>query len=111
MRPPAPTPPNRPARGGSGRRLWFDLHSWLGLKLCLFMGFVCLTGTLAVFSQEIDWLLHSPIRVADGGEQAGWGAVIQAAQTAHPDWELEGISAGHTRLFAARAQMRLPDGK
>lgn len=75
------------------------------------MAFVCLTGTLAVFSQEIDWLLHAPMRVTDGGQQAGWGAVIHAAQTAHPDWELEGITAGHTRLFAARAQMRLPDGK
>jgi len=111
MRQPTPAQPNHPARSGSGRRLWFDLHSWLGLKLCLFMGFVCLTGTLAVFSQEIDWLLHSPMRVTDGGEHAGWGPVIHAAQTAHPDWELEGISAGHTRLFAARAQMRLPDGK
>lgn len=111
MRQSSPAPPTRPARAGSGRRLWFDLHSWLGLKLCLFMGFVCLTGTLAVFSQEIDWLLHAPMRVADGGEQAGWGEVLHAAQTAHPDWELEGISAGHTRLFAARAQMRLPDGK
>ena len=107
---PAPAQPIRPTRGGSNRRLWFDLHSWLGLKLCLFMGFVCLTGTLAVFSQEIDWLLHPPMRVADTGEQAGWGPVIHAAQAAHPDWELEGITAGHTRLFAARAQMRLPDG-
>lgn len=112
MRTPSPAQPARPPRSsGGGRRLWFDLHSWVGLKLCLFMGFVCLTGTLAVFSQEIDWLLHAPMRVADGGEQAGWGEVIHAAQAAHPDWQLEGITAGHTRLFAARAQMLRPDGK
>lgn len=108
---PAPAAAARPPVKTGGRRLWFDLHSWLGLKLCLFMGFVCLTGTLAVFSQEIDWLLHKPMRVADGGERAGWGSIIHAAQSAHPDWALEGITAGHTRLFAARAQMQRPDGK
>ncbi len=111
LRQPSPAHADRPPRNGGGRRLWFDLHSWIGLKLCLFMGFVCLTGTLAVFSQEIDWLLHAPMRVADGGERASWGNIIHAAQSAHPDWEMEGISAGHTRLFAARAQMRLPDGR
>ncbi|MCW6026779.1 PepSY domain-containing protein [Stenotrophomonas sp. SRS1] len=110
-RQPSPAPlPALPATGG-GRRRWFELHSWIGLKLCLFMGFVCLTGTLAVFSQEIDWLLHKPMRVADGGDTASWGRIISAAQRARPAWELEGISAGHTRLFAARAQMRLPDGR
>lgn len=111
MRQPPPAHTDRPPRTGGGRRVWFDLHSWLGLKLCLFMGFVCLTGTLAVFSQEIDWLLHPPMRVADGGEQAGWGDLIHAAQSAHPDWELEGVTTGHTRLFAARAQMLRPDGR
>ncbi len=111
MRQPSPAHVERPPRSSGGRRLWFDLHSWIGLKLCLFMGFVCLTGTLAVFSQEIDWLLHPPMRVADGGERASWGSVIHAAQVAHPDWEIEGFTAGHTRLFAARAQMRLPDGR
>lgn len=105
----APVPSARPP--ASGRRRWFDLHSWIGLKLCLFMGFICLTGTLAVFSQEMDWLLNPQMRVADGGERAGWGDIIHAAQRARPDWEIEGIVAGHTRLFADRVQARLPDGR
>lgn len=109
-RSPTPPPTTPPRSGGGARRRWFDLHSWVGLKLCLFMGFICLTGTLAVFSQEIDWLLHPPMRVADGGTPASWGQVIGSAQQARPDWVLEGITAGHTRLFAARAQMLLPDG-
>ena len=114
MRPPSPAPTAAnaaPAAKPNGRRLWFDLHSWIGLKLCLFLGLICLTGTLAVFSQEIDWLLHKPMRVADGGQTASWGRIVHAAQRAHPDWVLEGVTAGHTRLFAARAQMQRPDGR
>ncbi|MDH5831546.1 PepSY-associated TM helix domain-containing protein [Luteimonas sp. M1R5S18] len=99
-----------PVARSPGRRLWFDLHSWVGLKLCLFMGFVCLTGTLAVFAHEIDWLLHEEVRVTPGPERASWGTMVAAAQSAHPDWTLEGLSAPHASRFAAMAQMRLPDG-
>lgn len=103
---PAPSPPK-----GGGRRRWFDLHSWIGLKLCLFTGFVCLTGTLAVFAAEIDWLLHAEMRVAPGETRASWGQLVGAVQKAHPDWTLEGVAAPHASRFAAQAQMRKPDGR
>lgn len=54
--------PQRIAPPKAGRRLWFEIHSWIGVKLCLLMGFVCLTGTLAVYSQEIDWMLSPTMR-------------------------------------------------
>ena len=110
MHAPAQASATTPVARSPGRRLWFDLHSWVGLKLCLFMGFVCLTGTLAVFAQEIDWLLHEEIRVTPSAERASWGTMIAAAQSAHPDWTLEGLRAPHASRFAAMAQMRLPDG-
>ncbi|MBD9369772.1 PepSY-associated TM helix domain-containing protein [Xanthomonas sp. XNM01] len=100
----------KPGKGG-GRRLWFDLHSWVGLKLCLFMGFICLTGTLAVFAAEIDWLLHPQMRVTPTDQHASWGTLVAAAQRAHPDWVLEGLRAPHASHFAAKAQMRRPDGR
>lgn len=100
-----------PARKSAGRRLWFDLHSWVGLKLCLFMGFICLTGTLAVFAQEIDWLLHAEMRVEPTETQISWGRLIGAAQQARPEWTLEGVAAPHASRFAAVAQMRTPEGR
>ena len=106
-----PAPAANAKSKGSGRRLWFDLHSWVGLKLCLFMGFICLTGTLAVFAQEIDWLMHAEMRVSPGPKRASWGQLVGAAQEAHPDWTLEGVAAPHASLFAATALMRMPDGR
>ncbi|WP_454830954.1 PepSY-associated TM helix domain-containing protein [Pseudoxanthomonas wuyuanensis] len=106
---PSPSSVSPPQKSG-GRRRWFDLHSWIGLKLCLLMGFICLTGTLAVFAAEIDWLLHAQMRVTPGETRASWGQMVAAAQRAYPDWTLEGLAAPHASRFAAVAQMRTPEG-
>ena len=99
------------ARKPRGRRLWFDLHSWVGLKLCVLMAFVCLTGTLAVLAHEIDWLLHPPMRVAPAPTQASWGTVVAAARTAHPDWKIDFIEAPEGPRFAARVRVTTPEGR
>lgn len=111
MRQLSPAADAKPVRKSAGRRLWFDLHSWVGLKLCLFMGFICLTGTLAVFAQEIDWLMHAEMRVTPTDTQASWGQLVGAAQQAHPDWTLDSVTAPHASRFAAAAQMRTPEGR
>lgn len=100
-----------PPTKARGRRRWFDLHSWIGLKLCLFMSFVFLTGTLAVFAQEIDWLVHAEMRVEPGEQRASWGQLVGAVQHAHPTWVLQGLSAPHASRFAAQAQMRTEEGR
>lgn len=102
--------PGAPSTAGARRRLWFDLHSWIGLKLSLFMTFVCLTGTLATVSQEIDWLVFPEARVTPTAQRASWGEMTAAVQRAYPQWRLESLSAAHASRFAARAVMRLPDG-
>lgn len=106
-----PSPVHTDQRKPRGRRLWFDLHSWVGLKLCLFLTFVCFTGTLAVLAHEIDWLLHPEIRVAPGPERASWGAMLAAAHSAYPDWELSAIEAPEGSRFAARVRARTPEGR
>ncbi len=75
------------------------------------MGFICLTGTLAVFAQELDWLLHAEMRVVPSEQRASWGTMVDAVQRAHPTWELQGLTAPHASRFAARAQMRTDEGK
>ncbi|MDF5993673.1 PepSY domain-containing protein [Pseudomonas aeruginosa] len=42
----------------SRSRLWFLVHSWLALPIWFFVLIVCVTGTLAVVSQEIVWLAN-----------------------------------------------------
>jgi uncharacterized iron-regulated membrane protein len=95
----------------STRRLCFDLHSWIGLKLCVFMAFVCLTGTLAVLAHEIDWALHPQMRVEPAPAQASWGQQLDAARAAYPDWEVSRISAPVDTLFASQFTAKTPQGR
>lgn len=76
------TAPGKPARS-----IWWRLHHWAGLQVSLFLAFVCLTGTLAVFSYDLDWLARpamwtAPVAVED---QASWGEVLNTARETAPD--------------------------
>lgn len=93
------------------RRLWFDLHSWVGLKLCLFMSFVCLTGTLAVLAHEIDWLVTPEMRVTPTAQQASWGTQLEAARRAYPGWELNRLKAGESIRFATVLPAKTTEGR
>ena len=108
--PPSPAPAAATPEKG-GRRVWFDLHSWVGLKLCVLMAFVCFTGTLAVFSHEIDWALHEEMRVSPASERASWGAMVGAVQQAYPAWTINGLSAPKGPRSAAMASMETDEGR
>ena len=74
-------------------RISHATHSWLGLKLSLFMSFVLLTGTFAVISLEIDWLLTPQMRSTEfvEPESVAWGASYDAMRKEYKDYELTGI--------------------
>lgn len=73
--------------------LAFWLHSIFGLKLSLFLGFVCLTGTIATVSHEIEWLYKPELRATAVNGEPRWGRMWDAAQTAYPQAELGGIGS------------------
>lgn len=62
------------------------IHNWLGLKLFLLLAIVFLSGTLAVYRYEIDWLLYPQMRVEPGPSLAGLDAIAAALEQAYPDW-------------------------
>ncbi len=99
--------PGAPSTAGARRRLWFDLHSWIGLKLSLFMTFVCLTGTLATVSQEIDWLVFPEARVTPTAQRASWGEMTAAVQRALSA-VAAGIAVGRACLAFCRARGDAP---
>lgn len=73
----------------SRRRLWFTLHSWVGMKLSLLFFFVSLTGTIAVYAYEVDWLFTPALRVEAPFPQAERlppGTQLAAALQRYPDW-------------------------
>ncbi|RMH93873.1 peptidase [Lysobacter pythonis] len=91
--------------------MWFDLHSWIGLKLFLFMAFICLTGTLATLAHEIDWLIQPAIRVQPDGAIRSWGDQLDAVRHRHPEWKIVRLSAPEGRYFAAKAEAKPPGGR
>ena len=82
--------------GGVRRKpvpLSFWLHSVFGLKLSLFLGFVCFTGTIATVSHEIEWLYKPELRATAMSGQPDWGRMWEAARRAHPQAALSGIGS------------------
>ena len=71
----------------SRSKLWFLVHSWLALPIWFFVLIVCVTGTLAVVSQEIVWLANPDIRASkpsDDAELLSYEQVIKAMNRAEP---------------------------
>ncbi|GGC95389.1 PepSY-associated TM helix domain-containing protein [Aquisalinus flavus] len=99
--------------GKKKSRLWFDIHSWVGLKLSLFVSFILITGTLAVISNELDWLANGSMRVMPQAqsERVSWGTLYEAARADYPDMRLSYFTGPLDPWFAAGAYGQMPDGE
>ncbi|QCO06226.1 PepSY-associated TM helix domain-containing protein [Azospirillum argentinense] len=95
--------------GKSRTRLWFLWHSWLAMPLWAFLFFVCLTGTIAVVSTEIMWLVNPAMRASGAGEPLPASALIAAAEAAAPGGRVSSLSWGGSHM-AVSARMAMPDG-
>jgi uncharacterized iron-regulated membrane protein len=78
---------------GRVRRLWFVIHSWLGLTCGLLLFVVCWSGTIAVFSHEIDWLIDSRIQANSAPANLPWQQIENAVHARYPGWRITEISA------------------
>ncbi|MEM6483832.1 MAG: PepSY-associated TM helix domain-containing protein [Pseudomonadota bacterium] len=87
----------------------FNLHSWFGFHLALIMSVVLFTGTFAVVSDEIDWLLRAEMRVTPGDETVSWEEMERAVRAAAPDDLLTWLAEGEADYFAYRATMLTPN--
>lgn len=72
------------------RSIWWRLHQWAGLQMSLFLVLVFVTGTLAVFSYELDWMARPAMWAAptSAEDRVSWGAVGEAASAHAPDAEI-----------------------
>ena len=103
-----------PAKAATKKaRLWWLVHQWAGLKLSILMSFVLLTGTLAVFSAEMDWLMRPALRVAPSSVSGpvDWPAIARNAAAFRPDHEIQSIDAPAAAAFAASVMVKKPDGR
>lgn len=109
----APASPGRAAAGPKRpkpRPVAFWLHNLFGLKLSLFLAFVCLTGTIATVAHEIEWLYKPAVRASSftpGTED--WAGMWAAAERAYPEATLTGIGSydrSHAAYFAKTISAR-----
>jgi uncharacterized iron-regulated membrane protein len=95
----------------TAHRVAYLIHSFVGLKLSLIFSIVLITGTIAVFAEEIDWLLYSEMRVSLEEEKLNEGEVFDRVKAAFPESGFSGIVTAYDRKYtAASARMVLADG-
>lgn len=92
---------------GLRRRTFFVWHSWIGLTAGLLLFVICWSGTVAVFSHELDWLADKRLR-APPAEQVAWQAIEERVDAAKPGWHILAINAPLHPGFAAEVWIADP---
>ncbi|MBV4488268.1 PepSY domain-containing protein [Pseudomonas sp. SWRI153] len=98
----------------SRSKLWFLVHSWLALPIWFFVLIVCVTGTLAVVSQEIVWLANPQMRASQPSDDAprlSYDQILAAIKKAEPQTLVESISRPDESHFALDVEVSYPDGR
>lgn len=98
----------------SRSKLWFLVHSWLALPIWFFVLIVCVTGTLAVVSQEIVWLVNPDMRASkptDDARRLSYDQVVAAIRHAQPQTQVLSIARPDESHFALEAKVTYPDGR
>ena len=98
----------------SRSKLWFLVHSWLALPIWFFVLIVCVTGTLAVVSQEIVWLANPDIRASKPSDEAqplSFDQVIAAIKRDEPKAIVQSIIRPDESHFALSVGLSYPDGR
>lgn len=103
--------PGVPGRRTPRRPLAFLIHSLLGLKLSLFTLFVCLTGTVAVVSDDLEWLYRAEVRAGVTDRPVSWERRYAAARDAYPRYTIDFATAGEAPYLATQFLATDPAGE
>ena len=89
----------------------YHLHAWVGFQLALVMFVILATGTIATLSNEIDWLVHEPMRASKPSEgyhslQArDWRAMYEAITAQYPESKVLTLGSMGEDYFNYRARV------
>lgn len=89
-------------------RTWFRVHSFTGVITGLLLFVICWSGSFAVISYELDWLVTPQARVEPVREPVSWGALENLVETAYPQAAVGSLSAPLYRRSAAEVVVDLP---
>lgn len=98
----------------SRSKIWFLVHSWLALPIWFFVLIVCFTGTLAVVSKEIMWLVNPEMRANPPSADAprlSFEAVKATIERNDPQIKVGRISEPDGDYFALSVSATYPGGR
>ncbi len=88
---------------------FFRLHAWVGIIFGPLLYVICLSGSIAVLSNEIDWLLNPKIKSQPG--EINWDLVYSKFNESYPNYELTTVRAPRHSGFAAQGYAKSENGK
>jgi uncharacterized iron-regulated membrane protein len=92
----------------------FRWHLWIGLLSGIFLFLVGLTGAIAVFAEEIDWLVIPPLRAKwdPEGQRADPETIIANVKAAYPDARIGTMNFSNRPSFAHKVSVSVrEDGR
>jgi len=90
---------------------WFRIHSFTGVITGLLLFVICWSGTFAVISHELDWLVTPEVRSENPlpeWHEPDWQAILSAVQREFPAATLAWIERPLYAHSAAQAVVNLP---
>ncbi|MBC6999349.1 PepSY-associated TM helix domain-containing protein [Cytophaga sp. FL35] len=67
------------------KKLFFKIHSWIGVKLSILFFIVCFSGTVATLSHELDWIFIKEIRAKPQKELIDRNTIIENFRKLYPN--------------------------
>lgn len=71
------------------KKLFFNIHSWIGIRLSILFFIVCFSGTLATLSHEMDWLFNPTMRATPQKELASRNLIVSNFRELYPDAKIQ----------------------
>lgn len=89
----------------------FTIHRWIGLNCGVILFVICLSGTIATVSEEIDWLINPALRVIPAGESLAWDQLGERVEGQYPEVSIRTIHSPRNRRTAAFVDVESDTGQ
>lgn len=89
----------------------FSIHRWIGLNCGVVLFVICLSGTAATLSEEIDWLINPALRVVPAGEPLAWDELQERVEAQYGTASVRAVIAPRNERTAAFVDVETATGR